>query len=380
MGVERAIVVGAGPGGLTAALALRAAGVEVTVLERAPALVVAGAGITVQVNAMRALDCLGVAEPVIAAGCRLTVGTIADGRGRPLSALPFDTGRWKVPGVAIHRAALSAVLFDALPAGTVRFDAPVDAVDRDGAVRLEGGEVLQADLVVGADGIGSRVREAVSPGVKPIYAGYTCWRGVAVDTANPRGRVEERWGTGQRFGIVPIGPDTTYWFATENAPPGGHDGDDPIAEARARFAGFGDPVPALLEGTEAVLRNDILELPTLPRWTAGKVALIGDAAHAMTPNMGQGACQAIEDAVLLADRVNRGDPAQGLAAWEAERRRRVLPIVARSRVFGAIGQWENPVGRWLRDTLTWLTPAAATRAGFEPIYGVALPDRREVAS
>lgn len=375
------LIAGGGPGGLVAAIALRRQGFEVRVFERAPELRVAGAGLTLQINAVRMLQPLGLAQAVAAAGQRVVAGALEQADGTVLQRMDLAraAARFGQSGVAIHRGALADILSRALPDGLVEYDAGVvDArQDADGvtAVLSDGREVAGAALV-GADGIHSVVRRALFGEVLPRYAGYTCWRGVAPPSVPvpPKGTVE-RWGAGRRFGIVPLGAAGTYWFATSNAPAGGTDPENLHASLRTLFAGFADPVPGLIAGTPttSILRNDIVDLPILPRWTVGRITLLGDAAHAMTPNMGQGACQAIEDAVILADHLRRAEIPAALQAYEAARRDRVIGIVRQSERLGKVGQWENPVARGFRDLLFRSVPSSMMAGSLDALYGVDVP-------
>ncbi|NVB41374.1 FAD-dependent monooxygenase [Pseudenhygromyxa sp. WMMC2535] len=378
------LIVGGGPGGLTTALALQHVGISARVLERAPALRTAGAGLTLQINAMRMLEALDARAAVAAAGEPLRSLRVANAHGRVITSMEMASfaRRFGGPGVMIHRGALSQRLADALAPETLRFDSNVVSFtqDADGVtLTLEDQTQLRARAVIGADGIHSRIRAGLF-GERPLrYAGYTCWRGIA-SCSRPLGEgvASERWGRGTRFGIVPISATETYWFATANAPAGGSDGDDPQAELLARFAEFGDPVSALIESTPApvILRNDIVDLAPLSRWTTGRVALLGDAAHAMTPNMGQGACQAIEDAVVLASCLaERGDQdtAAGLAEYERLRMARARSFVDRSLRLGAAGQWSNPLAVWLRELGARLAPAAIVERGLEAAWQVEVP-------
>jgi 2-polyprenyl-6-methoxyphenol hydroxylase-like FAD-dependent oxidoreductase len=361
-------IAGAGIGGLTLAAALRRRGTPVTVLERAAALAPVGAGITVQPNAMVALGRLGLAERVADAGRAITEAAIVDPAGRPLGA-PVDASALAAalgaPIIAIHRARLHAILLDA--AGGARTGAEVVSVDERGRhvhAVLAGGGSHQADLLVGADGQRSVVRAGLVGDGEPVYAGYTSWRGVApagaVDTG---GRSTEAWGRGQRFGVVPLGGGETYWFATANAPAGGRDG-DVVAELSARFAGWHDPIPQLLAATPAahIVRTDIADRPVITRWHRGRIVLLGDAAHPMTPNVGQGGCQAIEDAVVLDDCLAASaDLEAALAAYEERRVMRANGIVTAARRLGAVAQWQSPAACWLRGLALRLVPAAAAR-------------------
>jgi 2-polyprenyl-6-methoxyphenol hydroxylase-like FAD-dependent oxidoreductase len=225
-------------------------------------------------------------------------------------------------------------------------------------------EALVGAALVGADGLRSVVRAHLVGDGEPVYAGYTSWRGIApAGAVDVGGRSTETWGRGQRFGVVPLGGGEVYWFATANAPAGGRDG-DVVAELSARFAGWHDPIGTLLAATPAehIVRTDIADRPVITRWHRGRVVLLGDAAHPMTPNVGQGGCQAIEDAVVLDECLAaHGELAAALAAYEERRVMRANGIVAAARRLGAVAQWESAPACWLRGLALRLTPAAAAR-------------------
>ena len=363
----RVIVVGAGIAGLSAAIALRKTGNEVVVLERAPRIDPVGAGITLFANAMRALDRLGVGEAVAARGSAATRSAILTSDGRELTRVPPDLLEGTI---ALHRSDLQAEL--AADAGEVRLGVEVAAVEQGDdavvAVASDGGEE-QGDLLVGADGLSSVVRRAVAD--PPIrYAGYTAWRGVSSVPVEP-GRLTESWGVGERFGLVDIGRGRTYWFATKNAPEG--EPDEPggrRAEIQRRFSGWHEPIAAVVEGADesAVLRNDVYYLEPLARWIDGRVVLVGDAAHATTPGIGQGAAQAIEDAVVLTDRLAGGDDlSAALGEYEAIRRPRADAVLKMSRRVDKAAQLANPLGWRLRNALVRWQPERAQRRQLEPI-------------
>jgi 2-polyprenyl-6-methoxyphenol hydroxylase-like FAD-dependent oxidoreductase len=358
----RAIVVGSGIGGLTAAIALRRVGIDVTVYERAPALGEVGAGISLWANALRALDRIGAGDAVRAAALALQYSEFRVRAGHrvtvayPAAALEARLGF--APLVAmIHRADLVGALAGCLPAGVARYGFECVGVDLRGdraAVRFANGHVDEADVVVGADGIRSAVRAALLGPEEPRYAGYTCWRGVcARPAALSAGYVGEWWGRGRRFGITTLPGDRVYWFATQNATAGGRAGDE-RAHLAGEFAGWADPVPELIATTppEKVLRNDIVDRTPDPRWASGRVVLIGDAAHPTTPNLGQGGCLAIEDAAVLARHLAPGgDPVRALAEFTAERFPRAAEITRTSWRFGRIGQWQGRFSCWARDAV-----------------------------
>jgi 2-polyprenyl-6-methoxyphenol hydroxylase-like FAD-dependent oxidoreductase len=362
----RVLVVGGGVGGLSAAIAVRRQGHQVVVLERAPRLDPLGAGITLFANAMSALGRLGVAEAVAEAGALATHSAILTADGRELTTLPSDLLEG---AVALHRGDLQAALLEA--AGEVRFGTEVTSVDQTGdevLARAADGSEERGDLLVGADGLWSPVRAKVAP-AQPLYGGYTAWRGVSPVTIEP-GRLSESWGVGERFGLVDIG-SRTYWFSTANTPEG--EADNPRerkADLMRRFAHWHSPIHAVLEATpdRAILRNDVYFLNPLPRWSEGRIVLLGDAAHATTPGVGQGAAQAIEDAVVLAGEIADGDALlAALARYESIRRPRAELALKRSRQADRAAQLTSPLAARLRNVLVRLTPDRTQRRQLAPL-------------
>jgi 2-polyprenyl-6-methoxyphenol hydroxylase-like FAD-dependent oxidoreductase len=366
----KAIIVGGGIGGLAAALALGQRGWETEVLERAAEFTEAGAGLALWPNALRALDALGVGEAVRGRAVLEGQAGIRDPAGRWLSRTDMAAlERRYGPAAMIHRADLLAVLHAAVPGEELRSGITVSQVMADGTVVHSAGE-SRADLVVGADGIHSVVRTSIWPGAPaPRYAGYTAWRMVTPPV--PVGESCESWGRGERFGYAPLPDGRIYCWATANAPEGA--AGDGLAGLRRRFGGWHDPIPALLEAAadDAVLHHDLYELPPLTTFTSGKIALAGDAAHAMTPNLGQGACQALEDAVVLASTL---DSCEGLSSYDRHRRPRTQMITKRAHRVGIVAQWASPVVVGLRNTALRLLPPTSLARSLAPILDwTALP-------
>ncbi|GGO01626.1 monooxygenase [Microbispora rosea subsp. aerata] len=353
--MSRAVVIGAGIGGLTAALALAGKGWSVTVLEQAASIEPVGAGLAIAPNALKALDVVGAGDEVrkLSAIQGRSGIRVPDGRWLSQTTAEAAAARYGDPIVLLTRSALVGILAERLPRGALRLNARVESVDpATGRVTLPGtAETIDADLVVAADGIWSRVRTALFPRHPgPAYAGVTSWRAI-VSLPGVTG-ASETWGKGLIFGVTPLAGGQVYCYATATVPAGLRAADEKDELVRL-FGGWHDPIPALLAAADpaAVLRHDIYCLDTpLPAFHAGRVALLGDAAHAMTPNLGQGACQAMEDAVVLAERVSsHAGLASGLAAYSRERFARTLPIVRRSRTICRLTRWRNPLAVALRD-------------------------------
>ena len=361
----KVVVAGAGIGGLTLAIALRREGIDVAVLERAPQLQPEGAGLLLQINAMKAFRHLGLDERVAALGVRVETGLGFDERGRKLSELDMAglSRELDAPIIALHRGRLHALLLDVLGEGVVRTGARVASFEdgSDGAAAiLDGGERVRGDVLVGADGLRSAVRATMLGDGEPRYAGYTTWRGVANVTGLSRPHtISETWGRGLRFGVVEIARDETYWFAVANAKASERE-DDPRAAVAERFAHFPAPIPALVEATEPsrVIRLDIHDRDPVASFTKGRVALLGDAAHPTTPDLGQGGCLAIEDAVVLAKCLASAPEASARAFAEYDRKRvaRTRKVVLDSRSFGKMGTIDSAIGVFFRNLALKTTP------------------------
>jgi len=330
--VGRIVIVGAGIGGLCAARAVGLAGHEPVVLERLPAGGTVGAGLVLWPNAVHALDALGLGPAVRAVAAPARRAVFRDASGRPLSALDVEAvgRRAGAPMLAVERPLLHEALGEGVP---VRCDAAVSAADERGVI-LSGGERVEGDAVIGADGIGSVVRDHVCPGSRPVDTGHTVVRGIAAHDIGA-GEAFEAWGRGELVGGVALPGGRSYWFY--EAPSDRVEGLDPLAAVGSER--WPAPIGAQLAATsrDSLLVNRILRLRPLAEWTRGTVALLGDAAHAMEPNLGQGAAQTIEDAeaLLLALRAG-GELSAALAAYAAARRRRAHMFQRQSSRFARL--------------------------------------------
>jgi 2-polyprenyl-6-methoxyphenol hydroxylase-like FAD-dependent oxidoreductase len=356
--LPRALIVGGGIGGLATAIALAKAGFEVEVFERAPEIREVGAGISLWANAIRALDELGLRHAIDAASVGYEVAGLCAADGSIISSI--SAGELHrllgIPVIVMHRADLLAALVDAVPASSIAYGAAcTGVVDRGDGVELElsDGRRVQGDLLVGADGLHSVVRAALHGAEPPRYAGCTAWRAV-VPFETSRVLAGETWGDGgSLFGLVPISGNRVYWYAAKNVPEGGRSL-HPKAELRATFGGWHAPIGDLIDAADegAILRHDIYDRPVLKTWSRGRITLVGDAAHPMMPFLGQGACQALEDAVVLGRCLSSGaDVVAALGAYGRQRIPRANAFVTRSRLVGRMARVRHPLLAAIRNAV-----------------------------
>lgn len=353
-----AIVVGAGIGGLTAGIALRRLGIDATVYERAPELLAAGSGLSVMSNAVAALDGLGIDLGLEKRGAVVRRFEIRTAGGGLMRDMPFAEicDEFGAPSVCISRTELQGALLDAFDTGALRLGRTVTGYrHEDGGVVVEfdDGETVAADLLIGADGFNSVVRKRIAGPEVARDSGYVCWlalTGYRHPKVTP-GYIGHYWGAGRRFGLVDVG-SRIYWWGTLNMP----------AERSADWRGDRGDVERVFEGwapevTATITRtdgDDIIAVPSRDRaflesWGDGPVTLLGDAAHPMLTSLGQGACMAIEDAVVLAHSVASAEtPVAGLRRYEDARRERTRAMVANSRAISDMEQIEPPLRRFYR--------------------------------
>ena len=309
---------------------------------------------------MRVLQGLEVGTAVEQAGAIAAHGTLRNLRGAPLGAglTERTVTRFEAPSVAVHRGLLQTILLAALDRGDLRLGAQCVGVAQDAAgvtVSLADGSTEQGDLVVGADGLHSRVRAAVVGDGPPRYSGYTAWRGIVpLDRSlADRLRPGESWGRGCLFGVARLGGNQAYWWASARV---GEGTSGTPAEEKAtverRFGVWPDPIPELIDATleQAIIRSGQYDRAPLRSWSTGRVGLLGDAAHPMLASIGQGACQAIEDAAALGDAVGAdADPTLALRAYGARRAPPAAAAVRRSRRVARLAHLRHPLTEAARD-------------------------------
>lgn len=362
---RNAVVVGGGFGGLAATLAMRQADIDPVVIERKAATPAtshgSGGGLTLWSNAIAALASLGLEEQIIAGGSILRRFDNRTASGRSLARWRIDqmSDRLGWPSVNVQWEVLHRILSDAVGADAVRQGTCLGYRDQGDAVsvRLEDGGEVRGDLLVGADGLRSSIRTTLLGDVPPRYAGYDVLRAVIPfeHPDAPPGLFVQTWGTGSRFGYYQVGAGRTYWFAVVNAEDDAH---QPRLDHRQfleeRMKGWAGPVRELIRATPEIdiSRLRIYDRDPITTWGSGRVTLLGDAAHPMTFNVGQGACQAIEDAVELGRvLLDSTDTPAALRGYEAARSVRTSTLVRRARRIGTLAQWESPAACAVRNTV-----------------------------
>ena len=355
-------IIGAGIAGLVAAYSFQRQGHDVTVYERRRQPNVDGAGLTLFGNAFAALDAVGLGERIRSI-CNNSLTSLQTGQRTPdgtwLTTMPQETiGQL----YSVHRVTLHETLMHSLMPGTVETGREAH-VATDGAPKITAGSTSELfDLVVVADGLHSRNRQRLGLDTGIRYSGFTAWRGVTNSPVDIDGAAAETWGSGQIFGFVPLPGDKLYWFGTRTQPAGVPLDDDYQAVQEA-FAGWHDPIPECIAATapQDVIRHDVYDLDRpLPTFTRSRTVLIGDAAHAMLPNLGQGAGQGIEDAVTLAILLNQASPYNVetiLARYTQLRRPRTTRLWRQSRLMARVAQASGPTVVQLRNFGMRMTPS-----------------------
>ncbi|MFJ8064985.1 FAD-dependent monooxygenase [Psychrobacillus sp. NPDC096426] len=361
------IIIGGGIGGLCAAVTLQKQGFSVKVYETSPTFQPVGAGIGIGSNAMQALMNIGVGEKVFANGNVLHTQVFLNAKGRKLNSIDFSVLKEKFgqENITIHRADLHRTFLEALEPNTVYYNKKCVNVDQSGdkvIAYFEDKTEVTADLLIAADGIHSSIRKKLVPNSAPRYSGYTCWRGITENKGNvDEFTSTEIWSSTGRFGIAPMKNGQVYWFACINARE-----KDPFYQHIERneianlFENFPVEVSELIRKTptDLILHHDIMDIKPLRKFAFGRIVLLGDAAHATTPNMGQGAGQAIEDAIVLGNAFQQLDDVEkALAYYEEKRIARTTKVINLSRQIGAAAQLRSRSLASTRDFLFPLIPS-----------------------
>ena len=393
----RIAVIGAGIGGLTTAIALRQFGFDPKVYEQAPALLDVGAAIAIWPNAMRVLQELNLADNVIERAGEIKAIQWLDHNGRLINRISLADIVVKSPALALHRADLQEVLLEAVPLNSVHLGQSfIDYSQTNDQiiVHFANGNSVETDILIGADGIHSKVRPKFLNDAPPNYRGYMVWRGIA-ENARPKlppATAVELQGKGQRFGIGPVGIGRIGWWAAANAANTSMTAEERSGDRKTwqkgeyipsrqtqetqrellrLFDGWHRPVLQLIEATPSgsILKTGAFDRRPSRLWGQQNMTLLGDAIHPMTPNFGQGGCMAIEDALILARCCEKyGAEERTLRRYEELRRGRTKDITRYSRLYGAVGQWRNVFARGLRKSALSLVPENVARRLMQIVF------------
>ena len=356
-------IIGAGIGGLTLANILKSQNLDFTMSESAPEIKPVGSGIMMAINAMQIFDQLGLKEKIEKAGNKIHGVSVTDQHLKNISTthvLALEK-KYNSCNVAIHRADLQRILAENIGFEKINLQHSLVNIrkEKNYLLRFENSNEIESRIVFGADGIHSKIRTQILQAGRIRETGQICWRGlVEFDLPEKYNREAiEAWGKGRRFGFVKMTGKKIYWYAVVNK--GLHKRDQSIAE---HFHGFHPMIIDIIQATlpENTILNDLIDLAPIPKWYSENICLIGDAAHATTPNLGQGACQSIEDAYVIGKLLQRTDHFnQAFEDFQKIRRNKVDYVVDTSWKLGQFSQWEKATA--LRNFLMRMVPESFNR-------------------
>jgi len=369
-------IIGAGIGGLTTAIALQKKGFNVTIFETTPELLAVGAGIIIANNAMQIYKKLGLEKRIQEKGIPIHEVHLTDGQLNVISSanLKQYEEKYDTYNIAIKRAELHAILTEEVELENIKLNkrvAHIQSAERSVNIRFTDGKETNADIIIGADGIHSMTRSFLFGNCRLRDALQPCWRGIATISLDDKNTANEAWHFGKRFGFVAVNDTQVYWYALVNKK------EKEISlnksELMEQFNGFHPNIKNIIEKTtdDKIIRNDIFDLEPIQNWHKGRICLLGDAAHATTPNMGQGACQAIEDAYVLAECLAKyPDYSKAFSQYETLRKPKAHFVVNTSWTFGKIAHWENKIACKFRNLSMKLMPASSQQKQFEKLFDV----------
>ncbi|WP_282072576.1 FAD-dependent monooxygenase [Polaribacter atrinae] len=348
-------IIGAGIGGLTTALAFEKKGIEYQIFEKAPVLNEVGAGIWLAPNALQVLESLGVLEDVISKGNFIDRITIGEQDLSPISdsCQDFIKDIFGYTTVAIHRAALQKLLFEKIPQEKIFLNKGFESFREleSGIIEVffDDNSKIKTNFLIAADGINSKVRDQLFPESTKRYSGQTCWRGITDLTLKEDflHRGFELWGDKIRFGISKVLKDKVYWFAVVLSKENVQEDLSLVKEKLLKmFSEFDPLITNLIAATEIhqIIKSDIHDLKPLKKWHKNNICLIGDAAHATTPNMGQGGAQAIEDAYYLSKLIATQKDENVFESFQQKRQKKVNMVVNQSWTTGKMAHWKYGQG------------------------------------
>ncbi|MEA5458793.1 FAD-dependent monooxygenase [Arcicella sp. LKC2W] len=367
-------IIGAGIGGLTTALTLKQKGFDVALYEGTAEIKPVGAGIIIANNAMQVFQKLGLQDKIQAAGNKISYMKITDENLKPLSVIDLSVFEQKygVHNVAIHRGELQKILADAVGFENISLSKKLVDIQKntDFTLNFDDNSSVQSNILIGADGIKSVVRNKLFQENTIRNAEQICWRGICHFTLPQQytNELNEAWGKGKRVGFVKISSQKVYWYALANQKDIKNAHDINLSDF---FKEFHSDIVSILKATpkEKIIIADILDLKPMQHWQEKNVCLVGDAAHATTPNLGQGACQAIEDAYVLGNCLSQeNDINIAFEKYQDIRKKKAHEIVNTSWQLGKLAHINNNFGIWLRNTIMSVIPSSINKKQTEKIF------------
>ena len=368
-------IIGAGIGGLTTALILKQRGLNVNIFESSTEIKPVGAGIILANNAMQVFQKLGIQAKIENAGNEISFMKITDSQLKSLSVVSLSEyeQKYNVSNIAIHRGELQKILANEIGFDRINLSKRLSKIEKADLFKLtfEDNSTFESRLVIGADGIKSVVRNQLFEKGTLRNPNQICWRGICeIDLLQKyQNELNEAWGKGKRFGFVKISDKKVYWYALANS----KNLEPSTVNLIEFFSEFHFDILNIISATkkEQIVVSDIIDLKPIDKWQDENVCLIGDAAHATTPNLGQGACQAIEDAYVLGKLLDSGLEIQNtFAEYENLRRKKAHTIVNTSWTVGKMAHIENKFGIWLRNFAMKNMPKSANKKQLDMIFNL----------
>jgi len=368
-------IIGSGIGGLTTAIALKRKGIQSRVYEQAKEIMPVGAGIILANNAMQVYEKLGLREKIEKCGNPISFMNITDPKLRAISNvdLKYFEEKYQVQNIAIHRGKLQEILLSQIEQSEINLGYKLkhaSAKNNEFELKFENGESINSKILLGADGINSVVRKCLFKENKIRNAFQVCWRGVTEYNLPKQYQHElnEAWGKERRFGFVQLAPNQVYWYALisfKNDPT-----EYTVDKLNTYFNNFDPVANEIINSTDnsKIHTATIYDLHPIKKWYDENVCLLGDAAHATTPNLGQGACQAIEDAFILSECLGKYELNRAFSEFQKLRIKKAHNVVNTSWTLGKISHWKNPLAVTTRNLLMKMTPQSVSRKQSESIF------------
>ncbi|WP_107037935.1 FAD-dependent monooxygenase [Brumimicrobium mesophilum] len=343
-------IIGAGIGGLTSAIALQQKGFEVEIFDSTPEFKKVGSGINLAINAMQVFKELGLYDQIYETGSYTRSMKITDEQLAPISTIDlthFEI-KFNVKSVAIHRASLHQILLNQLNDVSIHLDKKVENVtqtDNGIDVYFKDGTKHHTAVLIGSDGVHSAIRKSIIDNSHIRNAKQICWRGITtLDLPEKyQSELNEAWGKGRRFGFVAISKNEYYWYALASYEKN-YQSEFQDIDLVDYYSDFNPIVGEIIKSTlkENIITNEMLDLKPISIWYKNNICLLGDSAHATTPNLGQGACQAIESSLVLANCLEKHqNPEEAFRAFQKTRRKKAVKVVTTSYKVGKISHIEN---------------------------------------